>query len=385
MFGLQNQTCCLNFLSHDNLGFRMLSCRSTNRPTRMNWSAYRMKCWLKPLLPELLKITLVTPVPVVQLIPKQPLTEPLLLHSGMGTCPWIWTYVWRSPQWLFLNLMLATRTWALINDVSLLRQVGVAPLSRDPDLSIVMTSSDCLWITNRSDRSIDIPHGELFGFNLGTFVEVPAGHHKSKVFEVSLLYSLLLLMVLLLLLFLFLFLFFSSAVCPRKCCCSTSWCSGSLLFVNGVLLPVVVFVVFLRLSLLCWFGIFLIFLVVLVVVVFAVFLAIVLLVVSFVCLVLLLSMLMLMLYFKSLHVNNPARPEPHPVHPMADSGWQVTDRGDLLKRAKGGQNNCRNIVLFGKGPWGHRSSDGGSHPGSQIQGGVCLASFFCVKRHCFFQ
>lgn len=73
----------------------------------------------------------------------------------------------------------------MTNHISLLRQAGVAPLSRDPDLSIVLTSSDCLWITNRSDRSIDVPHGELFGFNLGTFVEVPAGHHKSNVFEVS--------------------------------------------------------------------------------------------------------------------------------------------------------------------------------------------------------
>jgi hypothetical protein len=50
-----------------------------------------------------------------------------------------------------------------------------AKLAREPDLQVVLTSMGSLWILNRTTEKKTISAGELFGFNLGAYVEVPAG------------------------------------------------------------------------------------------------------------------------------------------------------------------------------------------------------------------
>ncbi|CAL1129527.1 unnamed protein product [Cladocopium goreaui] len=46
-----------------------------------------------------------------------------------------------------------------------------APLAREPNLELVLTSAGSLWIVNRTTNRIDLAAGELFGFNTGTFIK----------------------------------------------------------------------------------------------------------------------------------------------------------------------------------------------------------------------
>lgn len=58
---------------------------------------------------------------------------------------------------------------------SSLRPEGCGALAREPQIQIVLTSLGSLWLVNRSGNDIVLPAGELFGFNTGTFQEVPSG------------------------------------------------------------------------------------------------------------------------------------------------------------------------------------------------------------------
>lgn len=51
---------------------------------------------------------------------------------------------------------------------------AAAPLQRYSDVQVIVTSSG-LWLVNRGSSAALIKHGELFGFNTGSFAEVPAG------------------------------------------------------------------------------------------------------------------------------------------------------------------------------------------------------------------
>ncbi|CAK9041424.1 Uncharacterized protein SCF082_LOCUS23941, partial [Durusdinium trenchii] len=49
-----------------------------------------------------------------------------------------------------------------------------ATIARSTELQIGITS-DSLWILNRGTVGVDLAAGELFGFNVGTYQEVPSG------------------------------------------------------------------------------------------------------------------------------------------------------------------------------------------------------------------
>ncbi|CAL1168291.1 unnamed protein product [Cladocopium goreaui] len=51
---------------------------------------------------------------------------------------------------------------------------GCGVLAREPQIQIVLTSLGSLWLVNRSGNDIVLPAGEIFGFNTGTFQEVPS-------------------------------------------------------------------------------------------------------------------------------------------------------------------------------------------------------------------
>ena len=50
-------------------------------------------------------------------------------------------------------------------------------LAREPGIEITLTKAGSLWLVNRGATNIDLKHGELFGFNVGSFVEVNSGGH----------------------------------------------------------------------------------------------------------------------------------------------------------------------------------------------------------------
>ena len=56
------------------------------------------------------------------------------------------------------------------------RVEAAASIAREPKLEIAATSIGGFWILNRSDSTISLKHGELFGFNIGSWAEVPSGH-----------------------------------------------------------------------------------------------------------------------------------------------------------------------------------------------------------------
>jgi len=58
---------------------------------------------------------------------------------------------------------------------ALLRLEASANVARDPNVQVVLTSVGGLWLLNRTTSKIDLPPGELFGFNTGTFIEVASG------------------------------------------------------------------------------------------------------------------------------------------------------------------------------------------------------------------
>ncbi|CAK9091804.1 unnamed protein product [Durusdinium trenchii] len=54
-----------------------------------------------------------------------------------------------------------------------------ATLARENKLEIVFTTMSHLWVVNRGTEQITIDAGELFGFNTGSYVEIPAGSAPS--------------------------------------------------------------------------------------------------------------------------------------------------------------------------------------------------------------
>ena len=56
-----------------------------------------------------------------------------------------------------------------------LRLEGCATLARDPDLQVVVTSLNSVWVVNRGTSAKELAAGELFGFNTGSFLEIPSG------------------------------------------------------------------------------------------------------------------------------------------------------------------------------------------------------------------
>lgn len=51
----------------------------------------------------------------------------------------------------------------------------MANIGGKPDLFIVWTESNQLWILNKGGSVGSLSAQELFGFNTGTFVELPSG------------------------------------------------------------------------------------------------------------------------------------------------------------------------------------------------------------------
>ena len=39
----------------------------------------------------------------------------------------------------------------------------------------MLTTAGKIWLCNGSDTDIDLPHGDLFGFSVGTWVDLSAG------------------------------------------------------------------------------------------------------------------------------------------------------------------------------------------------------------------
>lgn len=50
-----------------------------------------------------------------------------------------------------------------------------APIGREPSLEMASTSTGGFWILNRSAQKKVLPHGELFGFNVGSWIETASG------------------------------------------------------------------------------------------------------------------------------------------------------------------------------------------------------------------
>lgn len=61
-----------------------------------------------------------------------------------------------------------------LSGLSKLRLEACATIARSTELQIGITS-DSLWILNRGTVGVDLAAGELFGFNVGTYQEVPSG------------------------------------------------------------------------------------------------------------------------------------------------------------------------------------------------------------------
>ncbi|CAK9032889.1 unnamed protein product [Durusdinium trenchii] len=51
-----------------------------------------------------------------------------------------------------------------------------AKLAREPSLEAAVTTTGHLFLVNKTEKDIALPAGELFGFNLGSFVEVASEH-----------------------------------------------------------------------------------------------------------------------------------------------------------------------------------------------------------------
>lgn len=56
-----------------------------------------------------------------------------------------------------------------------LRREASANLLREPKLEICASTTGALWLINKGTENITLDAGELFGFNVGSFVEVSAG------------------------------------------------------------------------------------------------------------------------------------------------------------------------------------------------------------------
>ena len=56
-----------------------------------------------------------------------------------------------------------------------MRREASANLLREPKLEICVTTTGALWLINSGTENIPLVAGELFGFNVGSWVEVAAG------------------------------------------------------------------------------------------------------------------------------------------------------------------------------------------------------------------
>ena len=54
-----------------------------------------------------------------------------------------------------------------------LRVKACTSLPREPGVHMVLTSTGSVWLLNKQTTAIDLSAGELCGFNVGTYVEVP--------------------------------------------------------------------------------------------------------------------------------------------------------------------------------------------------------------------
>ena len=63
--------------------------------------------------------------------------------------------------------------------VNQLRVEACATITRETNLQVTLTSLGSLWIVNRTTSPVELSAGELFGFNLGAFQEINAGHEHA--------------------------------------------------------------------------------------------------------------------------------------------------------------------------------------------------------------
>ena len=62
----------------------------------------------------------------------------------------------------------------------LLRVEFAALLGREPEVKVVCTTTGGLWLVNTGSAKCTLGHGELFGFNIGSWVEVSSGRDWKK-------------------------------------------------------------------------------------------------------------------------------------------------------------------------------------------------------------
>ena len=57
----------------------------------------------------------------------------------------------------------------------LLRIDAAAVVAREPQVKVVVTTTGSLWLVNQSEEKVTVHAGELFGFNVGSYAEIPSG------------------------------------------------------------------------------------------------------------------------------------------------------------------------------------------------------------------
>lgn len=55
------------------------------------------------------------------------------------------------------------------------RLAASASLAREPQCCVCLTTMGNVWLVNRTASPLNIVAGELFGFNTGSYVEIPSG------------------------------------------------------------------------------------------------------------------------------------------------------------------------------------------------------------------
>ena len=55
------------------------------------------------------------------------------------------------------------------------RLAASASMAREPQCCVCLTTMGNVWLVNRTASALDITAGELFGFNVGSYVEIPSG------------------------------------------------------------------------------------------------------------------------------------------------------------------------------------------------------------------
>ena len=171
----------------------------------MLWSVWRTRSIRRPASPMLCKAS---PKPKFLRLPQQQgqaLVALWLLQNGAQMSVWISTREsrWLECQWLISILAmshLAAQTNMLFYSCSKptmlhirynhhprhklftpCRIEATAAIVREPNLEIVVTKTGAVWVVNRKPEPVDLTAGELFGFNVGSFIEVAPGLlHRPK-------------------------------------------------------------------------------------------------------------------------------------------------------------------------------------------------------------